>query len=155
MKTLGERAKIALKLRNLQVNKLAETMGKKQPTVSNYLSSRSCPNEEFFIAFKKLIPDISLDWLITGEGEMFIGSFSPINETRERQLQHEIDDLKTAQAQLLRSMSALSTTILDKQAPQDGRSFNQGVRETGRRIANFIEKYTAAHTPLVAEVATA
>ena len=113
MRTLGERAKVALKLKNLQVNKLAETMGKKQPTVSNYLSNRTYPSEDFFIAFKRLIPDISLDWLITGEGEMFIGSSSPINETRERQLQHEIDDLKTAQAQLLRSMSALSTTILD------------------------------------------
>lgn len=156
LETLGERARYLMRVSDIKFDQISQITGKSHSTISTYLSGRTYPSEEFFFALKKLIPDINFHWLITGEGEMSLGATTPsASSDREVNMQHEIDELKTAQAYLLKSMSALSTTILDKQTPQDGRSFNPGVRETGRIIANFIEKYTAAHTPYVADGATA
>lgn len=144
-----------MRVSGVKINDISLIIGKSQPAVSSYFSGRSYPSEDFFLAIEKLIPNANFNWLITGKGEPFLSESAISTSEKEQKLQHEIEDLKSAQAQLLKAVSALSSVIPSQMAKEGGRSFKPGVRETGRRIVNLIEKYTAAHTPLVAEVATA
>lgn len=154
MSTFGERLRVALEVEKIKPAELARELSRSRQTISNYMMDRSFPDAQFFIDIKRIFPKLSLDWLIANVGEQYIGD-SELGTEKEKKLQHEIEDLKSTQAQLLKAVSALSS-VIPSQAPKDsGRSFKPGVRETGRRIVNLIEKYTAAHTPLVAEVATA
>lgn len=156
LETLGERARYVMRVSDVKFEDVTQLTGKSQSTISTYLSNRTYPSEVFFFALKKLIPNLNFHWLITGEGEMYLGESSPsLGTEKEKKLQHEIEDLKSTQAQLLKAVSALSSVIPGQAPKESGRSFKPGVRETCRRTVNLIEKYTAAHTPLVAEVATA
>lgn len=72
MNTLGERVKYVLKNRSVKVIDVAASMDKKQTTISNYMTNRAYPNGDFFIALKQFVPDLDLNWLITGKGEAFL-----------------------------------------------------------------------------------
>ncbi|WP_157832858.1 helix-turn-helix domain-containing protein [Thiolinea disciformis] len=66
------------KAKNLNVKELAVEVGMAYSTFHNYASGRSEPKLDFFACMYDY--DINLDWLITGEGQMFRGQ-SGTNQT--------------------------------------------------------------------------
>ncbi len=98
MNTLGERIKHVIKQKGVKVVSIAEILGKNQTTISSYIINRAYPSGDFFITLKQIVPDLDLNWLITGKGEVFLkeneahGSLTTLkkelkeSQSREREL---------------------------------------------------------------------
>lgn len=129
MKTLGERAKYVCRKQSLTSTYLAKEIGVSQSTISFYFSNRSFPNESFFLRLKKLIPQLSLDWLITGSGEMFLDGEGVDTKEVER-LKEEVESLRASQRVLIRTMGRLS----EEEEKSAGKSFKLGVYQMGNLL---------------------
>lgn len=71
MNTIQERLRIIRKKLDLSQDELALNTGAKRTTVAGYESGVSLPHAEFLTALSKNY-GINSNWLLTGEGEMFI-----------------------------------------------------------------------------------
>lgn len=68
---MNERIKILLNVKNLTASKLAEIVGVQPSNISHILTERNKPSINFINKLVNSFPDLSLDWLILGKGNMF------------------------------------------------------------------------------------
>jgi len=68
---MNERIKILLNVKNLTASKLAEIVGVQPSNISHILTGRNKPSIKFINKLVNSFPDLSLDWLILGKGNMF------------------------------------------------------------------------------------
>lgn len=148
MSTFGERLRLILEERKVKPAQLARDVNKPRQTISNYMSNRSFPDNQFFVDLKTALPFISLDWLLVGVGERYSDT------TDILKLKQENETLKTREEQFLKTLSMLSS-VIPNQTSKESRSFRTGVHVSGLRIHSLIEKYTMACTPLAVETARA
>ncbi|WP_047452598.1 transcriptional regulator [Alistipes sp. ZOR0009] len=153
--TFGERAKYLMRVSGVKIEDISLIIRKSQPAISSYLTGRTYPSEDFFLAIEQLIPNANFNWLIKGKGEPFLEGSAVLTTDKEVKLRDEIEDLKNTQAQLLKAVSALSSIVPSQVAKEQPRSFKMGVHVSGLRIHDLIEKYTMACTPLAVETARA
>ncbi len=59
---------------NISASEFAETLGIQRSSISHFLSGRNNPSLDVIKKILTAYPDISADWLILDEGEMFINS---------------------------------------------------------------------------------
>lgn len=57
---------------NLKQYKFAEKIGKSKSYLSEIESGKKNPGVDFLIAIKNSFPQVNLEWLFTGQGEMFV-----------------------------------------------------------------------------------
>lgn len=74
---------------NLNGKAFAAEIEMKYTTVNNYLNGTKDPTLDFILHIKSKFVDISYDWLLNGEGEMF-KQIAPTDE----KLMREVADLK-------------------------------------------------------------
>lgn len=75
---------------NLSGRALATKIDLKYTTINNYLNGTKTPSADFLVALKSTFVDISMDWLISGEGSM-------LNEKPTRdELMKELADTKVS-----------------------------------------------------------
>ena len=55
---------------SLKAGEFADSINVAQATLSQILRGRNMPSMEFLLRLRQRYPDISLDWLLTGEGRM-------------------------------------------------------------------------------------
>jgi transcriptional regulator with XRE-family HTH domain len=53
-----------------QQTAFAEKMGFNQQNISNYINDENAPRKDFYEAVEKAVPEINVEWLKTGKGEM-------------------------------------------------------------------------------------
>lgn len=68
--TLSERIKILAKRVAGNPSRLCKAIGMAQPTINGYINKGSEPGTVFYLKVAGRYPEVSLDWLITGRGEM-------------------------------------------------------------------------------------
>lgn len=71
-----ERMKHVMDVKGLKNVDLGYHTGMHPNTINNYLKGKTSPNWEFFEGFKKTVPDLDLNWLITGTGKPFLEGFA-------------------------------------------------------------------------------
>jgi hypothetical protein len=71
-----ERLEIVMKSQLLDVMQLAHLLGVNERNIRNYLSGQTMPKIEFAENIYRRLPQISPNWLLTGEGEMLA---APVN----------------------------------------------------------------------------
>lgn len=69
--TIAERFKELLKTLNTSTSGFAKSIGKPITSVQIVIEGRSKPGYEFLETVLKAYPNVSADWLMKGEGEMF------------------------------------------------------------------------------------
>lgn len=74
---------------NLNGKAFAAEIEMKYTTVNNYLNGTKDPTLDFILHIKSKFMDISYDWLLNGEGEMF-----KQNAPTDEKLMREVADLK-------------------------------------------------------------
>ena len=68
---IKDRIKLIMQREQLTAGAFADSIGVAQATISHILGGRNKnPSTEFLLQLHQRYPDISLDWLMTGEGEM-------------------------------------------------------------------------------------
>lgn len=76
-----ERLKSVINYTGLQNADFANKCGISKSQIQKYLNGSQEPKMIFFGNLKKHFPQINIDWLIVGEGEMIVESQSDINTT--------------------------------------------------------------------------
>ena len=66
-----DRIKIIMQDRNLSQQDFANVLGITPGSLSGILNERTRPTNNHTIAIHREFPDISIDWLLFGEGEMY------------------------------------------------------------------------------------
>ncbi|MEL6673560.1 MAG: helix-turn-helix transcriptional regulator [Bacteroidota bacterium] len=68
---IGDRVKQVLEIKGLTGTELANLAEVSSPVIYRTISGDSLPNFPFFFNLCKAMPDLNVDWLITGRGEPF------------------------------------------------------------------------------------
>lgn len=68
---MEKRLDLFLKAKNITQSKFAESINVAKASISHIISGRNKPGYDFILSMARQYPDLNLDWLITGKGEMF------------------------------------------------------------------------------------
>lgn len=82
MKTIPERLNIILKKKSLKPADLARILGKSKGNITNILKGDVKPGAEFLFLLNQNL-GVSIDWLLTGKGNMFIEEENPQRQEHE------------------------------------------------------------------------
>ncbi|KAA5522836.1 helix-turn-helix domain-containing protein [Haemophilus seminalis] len=80
--SISERLKQVIESKNLNIKEFSELSGIPYRSVQNYLCNGREPNVEALTKLKEMM-NININWLLTGEGEMFQGL--PSDELAEKE----------------------------------------------------------------------
>ena len=83
MERIGLRIKQLRKAKKLSQVELARRLSVTQSSISRYESLNGDPDSSFYTIMAKVFPDVSITWLLTGEGEMFNQVAVPVSHARE------------------------------------------------------------------------
>lgn len=74
-----DRINLILKTKNLTAKQFAEEIGVQPSGMSHILSGRNNPSLDFVMKVMKRYPEIDINWLMNGKGEMYIinGTYTP------------------------------------------------------------------------------
>lgn len=68
--TIGNRIEEILKLKNLNYRSLGKLIDYSDTQVRNIVIGKSIPKADFFQAINREFPEININWVITGNGEL-------------------------------------------------------------------------------------
>ncbi len=101
-----ERINLLLKAKNVSARQFAEEIGIQPSGMSHILSGRNNPSLDFVMKVVKRWPEVNINWLMFGKGEMYAGVplsvLEPVQHTVESQSAGQATeqyDLFTTQAQ--------------------------------------------------------
>lgn len=139
MQSFGERLKAAMKAKNVKGVDLAAQVGVSGSSVSLYISGRNFPQAGQMIKIKEAL-NVNLNWLIAGDGEMFLAEkeMAPqeVEEPTAERLNKELARLRKQQEQLLEMMQKQQAeqTRIELLMQQGGTSMGKPASST------FLEK---------------
>lgn len=85
--TIQERIQIVLKMHNLSASAFADKIGVQRSNMSHILSGRNKPSLDFLEKTLRHFPKVNAKWLVCGQAETEVGTFS-------QGLQTDVVDLK-------------------------------------------------------------
>ena len=74
-----KRVKKIIEIKNISNAQLGKAADLHRNTIGNMLKAEAEPNVEVIVGLKKIIPDLNLNWMILGEGEIFTGENKILN----------------------------------------------------------------------------
>jgi len=80
-----ERINLLLKAKNITARQFAEEIGIQPSGMSHILSGRNNPSLDFVMKVVKRWPEININWLMFGKGEMYVGLPNSTQETHHSQ----------------------------------------------------------------------
>lgn len=75
-----KRLEILLKEYNLTASRLSERIGVQRSGISHILAGRNKPSFDFLLKLAKEFPEININWLLTGKGEMLVDTIDTIKK---------------------------------------------------------------------------
>jgi transcriptional regulator with XRE-family HTH domain len=74
-----ERILEILKIKGMSPSQFADEIGVQRSAISHLVSGRNNPSLDFVLRVLKRFPDVSTDWLLTGEGKMLPGDVRQVS----------------------------------------------------------------------------
>ena len=107
--TIAERLTILLKNKRFSVNALSKELGLNQKTLNNQLNGSTSLSADTVCAIIRLFPDVSLDWLMLGEGTMLRSGSEPgaDSNNHEEFLLHLLEEEKERSRQYWNTIQKL------------------------------------------------
>lgn len=81
--TLGQRLKKVIDHYNYSMNKAAIAMDMEAQTFGKAVKDQVKPSYELTVKIKKLFPEVNAEWLLLGEGSMFVEKQTVVAEPQE------------------------------------------------------------------------
>lgn len=72
-----KRIKSLISVKNLSASQFADILGVQRSNISHLLSGRNKPSLDFVLKILENFPEVSVEWLINGKGEMYKGIEKP------------------------------------------------------------------------------
>lgn len=73
-----KRIKSLISVKNLTASQFADILGVQRSNISHILSGRNKPSLDFILKILESFPNVSVEWLLNGNGEMFKGLEKPV-----------------------------------------------------------------------------
>ena len=89
--TVKERIRVALNANGANPTNLAKRFGVNQKTLNNQINGDTSLSVSTILLIKEAIPDVSIEWLIMGEGEMLKQKKQPVDADFALQVLNEKD----------------------------------------------------------------
>ena len=89
--TVKERIRAALNANGANPTNLAKRFGVNQKTLNNQINGDTSLSVSTILLIKEAIPDVSIEWLIIGEGEMLKQKKQPVDADFALQVLNEKD----------------------------------------------------------------
>ena len=89
--TVKERIRVALNANGANPTNLAKRFGVNQKTLNNQINGDTSLSVSTILLIKEAIPDISIEWLIMGEGKMLKQKKQPVDADFALQVLNEKD----------------------------------------------------------------
>lgn len=89
--TVKERIRVALNANGANPTNLAKRFGVNQKTLNNQINGDTSLSVSTILLIKEAIPDISIEWLIMGEGKMLKQKIQPVDADFALQVLNEKD----------------------------------------------------------------
>ena len=96
---LSKRIKDFIDYKKMSVRKFASECGLKQPTLDKHIRGTAEPNVVTLIGIAKRFPELSLEWLLLGEGQMLknTNNSEVVEEKNTERLLKLVDTIATLQ----------------------------------------------------------
>lgn len=120
---MNNRISMVLKAKNISPAQLADDLGVQRSGISHILNGRNKPSLDFIQKLIRLYPDISMQWLLFGEGPM-------MNPYPERQAEPAKKDYEVIQKPKPRMMEL----FVDENTDEEKYSTQQKEKEPGPHI---------------------
>lgn len=144
---LKERAQAILKHYGISVNALAKMSGVSQATLNDQIRMHTKVGMASIVALAEYFPDVSLEWLLRGEGEMLKTDTTPLPSADDEQMisgdkDAEIEKLR-AENEQLREFNALQKEYVTdlKERIEEQKEY---IEEYKERIAELKKALTTA-----------
>ncbi len=134
---MNNRIALVLKTKNISPSQLADDLGVQRSGISHIVNGRNKPSLEFIQKLIKLYPDISMQWILFGEGPMM----NPYPVQVDLPYSGKMTDLFSEEKPKPRMMELFST--MDDQVKDDGMPEEERLSENNAAepvIAEEIEK---------------
>jgi len=110
---MNQRIELLLRIKDVTASKFADMIGVQPSNISHIISGRNKPSLDFIIKVVEAFPDISLEWLMFGKGNMY-SQMNVISAEKEiEQLKLEVEKLNKVNTQV-DLFSELETTEISK-----------------------------------------
>ena len=130
-----DRIYLLIKSKNLTASKFADEIGVQRSGISHILSGRNKPSLEFIQKILSRFPEIRIEWLLNGNGQMY----------KDMQLFNE--DLLTSEELNKKGKFSLSDDIMDSQVVTDDANINDFQEQDTENLQNDIQKISSPPTP--------
>lgn len=108
---LSNRIKLFVEHTKMSVRKFAAECGLKQPTLDKHIRGTADPNVVTLIGIAKRFPELSLDWLLLGEGNMLKGKsdIETLEDKNTERLIKLVDTIATLQDTINQKNDAIAS----------------------------------------------
>ena len=96
-----DRIKALMKFENLSSSQFADEINIQRSSLSHVLSGRNKPSLDFVMKIKHCFNDVSLDWILLGEGEMLVDG---VNKVLASPNENQIHDKSFLEAVSIKSV---------------------------------------------------
>ena len=110
----GERLKTFLKTKRIKQTALAEVIGTSRSYISLLTKDKSKPSGNFLNSLTEKYPELNINWLLTGNGSMFLQKENAELLVQEDAADYEPPDKKASARHI--TLDELSRVIQDLQA---------------------------------------
>jgi len=125
--SINQRVRQLLKNKKISVSSIADELNVAQTTLNSQINNENYLKASTLLAIVRKFPDVSLEWLISGEGEMF------------KNIQH----LENVQSSVTIGRDANGADIkINYQAVEDFMNITKKYQEQTDRMLAIIEKNT-------------
>jgi|GEM_PF-4358851 len=87
-KNIAERIKLVLSVKKLSIRSFARAINCADTTIGNIVHDKSEPNYSTIFSILEQFPDISPEWLTTGEGDMYVKNQDKVETYEEFYANH-------------------------------------------------------------------
>jgi len=128
-----ERINLLLKAKNITARQFAEEIGIQPSGMSHILSGRNNPSLDFVMKVVKRWPEININWLMFGKGEMFDGlSNHASNSSHPTESEPVIERTQEPVTESVPDVKETSSEVTNTQPVQEYDLFSQPVSEPVR-----------------------
>lgn len=90
---MNQRIELLLRIKDVTASKFADMLGVQPSNISHIISGRNKPSLDFVVKVVEAFPDISLEWLIFGKGNMYSQMNAIAAEKEIQELKQEVEKL--------------------------------------------------------------
>jgi transcriptional regulator with XRE-family HTH domain len=127
---MNNRIGLLLKVKDVTASRFAEMIGVQPSNISHLLSGRNKPSLDFIIKVCETFPDINIDWLMFGKGNMFKSettTFVNSPEIEEKEIKTNIQETHNVSGipDLFSQDYPSENSIVDRESTEDDKNLIQ------------------------------